>query len=707
MVRTLLILILTVLAAHGAGAQGLVWKRAAGPYGGVIRTIAAAGNRAFVGTDYGIYRSLDGGERWERVGASIFSAPVEYLAVTDGAVVAALGVLLFRSSDNGVTWTNVHTMPNAVIGLYTVGGDIYAASALDRVPGDTTKSGSVARSTDGGRTWSAVTGAGGLPAGQLFSMARGGGALYAAMNRGLFRSSDDGATWARVGAAIGPGRGMLNVVADDSAVVAEWWGEGFHRSTDGGSGWERDERWPTASHRVARGGGAFFVVNWSTNAVLRSTDHGRTWDTVHRSDKAGRTFRSVAAAGEEAGPIFVGGDGEGVYRSLDAGGTWARSVAGLDACSVLGFARFGDGMVAAVKGGLHLSRDDGATWNDISGDLAGLNVESVVALGPVLFAGTRSDGMFRSVDSGRTWEDLDDRIGRAVIVTDIAVSAGRVLMRGSALTPKNLYLSTNGGETWKPLGEEFVYGRDGAVAMAGDTLYATVPDGVIVSRDRGATWDRYCDLPNLPYRTSLSLAGSRLYLVTDGALWAVDDGGRAVRDLRQDSNAEFRAGPAVAVEPEGDHAFVGDELGQVFRMEPDARWVRLSGGRLPARIGALARSGGWLMAGLQDGGGVHRALLVPAAAPADRSGTAALPAACFPNPASGAAVLRLRLPEPAAVRVTLYDARGVPRLELPAVRLEAGDRNIPLPLGDLPAGLYLYRVSAGTLTATGGVDVVR
>ena len=85
---------------------------------------------------------------------------------------------------------------------------------------------------------------------------------------------------------------------------------------------------------------------------------------------------------------------------------------------------------------------------------------------------------------------------------------------------------------------------------------------------------------------------------------------------------------------------------------------------------------------------------------------AVLEATVFPNPARDRATVSLRLPAAAAVRAEVFDALGR-RVAAADASLGAGFQTVPLALADLPAGLYVVRVTAGDDVAVRRLTVVR
>lgn len=176
----------------------------------------------------GMYKSTDGGKSWSHIGlrdsrhiARVLVDPLN----PDIVLVAALGEAygpnpergVFRSTDGGTTWQKV-LYKDENVGAIELAPDpdnartVYAALLHDqRPPWSTyapfTTSGAICKSTDGGVTWTQLTG-GGLPAGDWgrvgLAVARGtrGQRVYALIDTkdgGLFRSDDAGQTWALVG----------------------------------------------------------------------------------------------------------------------------------------------------------------------------------------------------------------------------------------------------------------------------------------------------------------------------------------------------------------------------------------------------------------------------------------------------------------------------------------------------------------------------
>jgi photosystem II stability/assembly factor-like uncharacterized protein len=237
---------------------------------------------------------------------------------------------------------------------------------------------------------------------------------------------------------------------------------------------------PTTYYFGATGGG-----------VWKSTDGAMTWSPVFDKEGSG-SIGSLAVANSDHNIIYVGtgeacirGDiaqGDGVYKSLDAGKTWKNV-------------------------GLHDSRAIGKVIiNPNNPDVA-----FVAALGHP-YGPNAERGIFRTIDGGKNWEKVlykDENTGGI----DVAFDPNNPNILFAALWQarrtswslidggpgSGLYRSGDGGTTWKRLEEHGLpkdpYGRIGiAIAANSDRVYALIeahnPDGGLYrSDDGGESWD--------------------------------------------------------------------------------------------------------------------------------------------------------------------------------------------------------------------------
>jgi photosystem II stability/assembly factor-like uncharacterized protein len=201
--------------------EGLTWRRLEGLEQKQVWALAVwAGDPHLVaaGTPEGVFRTLDGGENWARLGAhnSPLPRPVVSLAFDPkdrNTLYAGTPHLAWKTSDGGANWHRLSRGMQADSDIFSIDVDpnqrsrVFAGAC-----------GGLYRSIDGGGTWSTLERAIGGPF-RTYAVARAPGLpglVFAATSSGLIRSSDGGMTWQRV--AAGPARSIAFDAADARRV---------------------------------------------------------------------------------------------------------------------------------------------------------------------------------------------------------------------------------------------------------------------------------------------------------------------------------------------------------------------------------------------------------------------------------------------------------------------------------------------------------
>jgi len=261
----------------------------------------------------GVYKSTDGGAHWQSLGLADTRHIGKVLVDPRNSglvLVAALGHAygpnsergVFRSTDGGRTWAKVlYKDPDTgAIDLAADPADpqvVYAAlyqarrTPWEQYPPDEGPGSGLYKSTDGGATWTALTGHG-LPAGPVgrigLAVARGG-RVYALIGAkaggGLYRSDDGGATWRLAG-------------SDPRLTNRNWY---FCRVTV-------DPQNPD-------------VVYVPNVALLKSTDGGKTFGVL-KGQPGGDDYHELWVDPKSTTRMIVGSD-QGTVITLDDGRTWS------------------------------------------------------------------------------------------------------------------------------------------------------------------------------------------------------------------------------------------------------------------------------------------------------------------------------------------------------------------------------------------------
>lgn len=249
-----------------------------------------------------------------------------------------------------------------------------------------------------------------------------------------------------------------------------------------------------------------------TSGLQRSEDGGASWQDAYTTFESDVPLTTAALAAAPDGRLFAGVNG-GVLRSSDGGVTWFAASFGsppplVTALAVSpNFEEDGVVLAATAEDGLYSSTDRGAIWTAWNFGLIDLNAYSL-ALSPdfvhdqTAYIGTET-GIFRSTNGGRAWRVLPFPIDSAPVLS-LAVSATVVL---AGTESSGLYRSLDRGKTWEQVIAE---GSVSALSTQADALWALLDDRVMISSDDGQTWAMWTDFGD---QQALTL------LLRDGAVW--------------------------------------------------------------------------------------------------------------------------------------------------------------------------------------------
>ncbi|WP_460674399.1 WD40/YVTN/BNR-like repeat-containing protein [Larkinella ripae] len=294
------------------------------------------------------------------------------------------------------------------------------------------------KSTDGGQTWQDISKGlpenlqrAGVPRDGFIANDRG---LYLRTGNGIYHREPNSTTpfWTK---EIFPGN-QRNIVPGKNGIFAYDFKGQFLQKINGSSDWSPvykdfqeqavrlngtiDYYYTNYKVKFVRtvfetAGGTVFII--SSNSLFRSTNQGKTWKQVH---VGGGDMKLVESNG-----VLLATYREGIVRSTDDGQNWDRVIS--EEGAGIAVERIDGGFAAIVNNpttqtnSLHISMDNGKIWNAIDEDLqpswsslllkriglrqSSSDILSIKQMGNYLLCG-RSDGLFRSSDMGKTWQQL-------------------------------------------------------------------------------------------------------------------------------------------------------------------------------------------------------------------------------------------------------------------------------------------------------------
>jgi photosystem II stability/assembly factor-like uncharacterized protein len=313
--------------------------------------------------------------------------------------------------------------------------------------------------------------------------------------------------------------------------------------------------------------------------LWKTTDGGTTWNAV--ADRFLETSSPGALAVSESNPdiIYVGmGEtelrgnviqGDGVYKSIDAGRTWTHS--GLDSTQAISRIRvhptnpqivfaaaFGNPYGPNADRGIFRSTNGGASWqkvlyrNDRTGgsdliidpknaDVLYASLWEAYRTPYSLSDGGAGSGLFKSIDGGSTWTELTNRPGlpkgpiRGKITIAVSGADNNRVYAMVEAEDGGLFRSDDGGATWTAVNNErrlwqraFYFTRMTADPSDRETIYV-LNFQLLKSTNGGRTFASVAEAhgdhhdlwiaPNDPHRMINANDGGASVSTNGGATW--------------------------------------------------------------------------------------------------------------------------------------------------------------------------------------------
>lgn len=424
-----------------------------------VEDFAMAGSRIWAASYEGTFFSDNRGASWTR---ALMGPSLEVTVDPNDARIIYSGTLdgLQRSTDDGAHWTNIGG--SAPAGTTVDAGMTQAIAIGASDPDRLLIAGSsgISASIDGGATWSAShSGIHALGPAKLIS-APGSDRIYVqASYEGLFAiSAADGST---VGLNNPQLRQLDGIDADtvdafsllvlpnspDRLLAALW--RGVAHSADGGASWTAHHDSDFVNEYVnevisTSSDNQTLLAMTQSRGLFQSVDGGINWAPL-TSISPHQNYALVSAPSNPRTVYLIArvemASTENVLlRSFDGGATWSTSAAPDPHRLVVAVDPTDDRTIymSTVFGGLYKSTDAGDTWARLPlPPLSPLAIYAI-AIDPqnpdIVYAGD-TQATHRSVDGGQSWETLIDDLWRLGYNWSLVVDAQR---------PHNLYASIAG-----------------------------------------------------------------------------------------------------------------------------------------------------------------------------------------------------------------------------------------------------------------------
>jgi|GEM_PF-2812568 len=516
----------------------------------------------------GVLKSTDSGETWNTTGLTWSTSSTNLIRnmVMDpndvNTILLASNIGIYRTTDAGVTWNQVQSGNFFDVEMNPSGpSNTFYAATIDEI----------FKSTNNGASWTlkyTVANANRLSiattadnSNYLYVLSSGSssGANGSSGFNGVFRSSDAGETFTSMSTS----PNLLGYAADGSG--------------SGGQGWydlvlAAD---PNAANTIHVGG----VNHWKSN------DGGATWTIKSHWSGSGGIFEVHADKHlmefQDDNTLWEGNDG-GIYRTTNGGDTWTDRTSNMVISQMyrIGVAEVDQQVIAGLQDNGTKKRANNTTWTDV---LGGDGMDCAISpINPsILYGESQRGNISRSNDGGNNWTFIAGSFPDGAWVTPIAVDNEDEDAVYTAFD--RVYKSTNQGSAWTEISAPFGAGNMTKLEVSNldpNYIYTGISSALWATEDGGTTWEQRntpgsYSMVKISKTNAKTLYATRANYSNGQKVYKSTDGGRTWTNIS--GNLPNIPANCIAIHDDGEETiYVGMDVGVYFKNASTPDWTLMN-----------------------------------------------------------------------------------------------------------------------------------
>ncbi len=306
--------------------------------------------------------------------------------------------------------------------------------------------------------------------------------FLSSLGDGIYKSQDRGTSWFKVNQGLGTLKIDLVSISPDSSdvVLAAGTEKGLYKTKNGGSSWYRvlDGDNQITAIAFSPEQKDHIVIGDNQGVLYESNDEGEGWNQIFSIPNSGAIKAIAVSPNFSADRIFfVGTEKGGILKTVDGGISFKEVNEGLSDRAIMSLVmspEYGTDstlFASTWQEGVFSSNDGGSTWRKYSKGLTktsqadqreqphfkDLRISPKFRQDQTIFLGG-FDGIFKSIDGGRSWKEINVALAGARIIKRIALSPNYANDSTVAIATMygGAYISNEGGVRWTAINKGLV-----------------------------------------------------------------------------------------------------------------------------------------------------------------------------------------------------------------------------------------------------------
>jgi choice-of-anchor A domain-containing protein/uncharacterized repeat protein (TIGR01451 family) len=345
---------------------------------------------------------------------------------------------------------------------------------------------------------------------------------------------------------------------------------------------------------------------------------------------------------------YAGTMGGKIYKSTNNGSSWTVINTGMNVGYIWSLNITGNFVLAATEQGVY--KYDGSSWTLTS--LSGKDVHALTSVNGIIYAGTWGYGVYKSLDNGSTWSQINNGLGGFLALQSITSTSNGDVYAG---TVGGGVFKTTDGTNWTQLtcGYNVIW----AMSSTSTAVYAgTYGGGLFKSIDAGSSWTKVTTLDvQFVYSLSVDATGNVFVSSLTNGVFESTDGGASWTALGMGGSSVC----SVTANSTSNNILAGTKDGKVFKIS-----------------------------GTQAITAVNKLDELPVDYKLSQN---------YPNPFNPTTTIEFALPKAGKYALKIYNILGQEVASLINNELTAGYHTVSFNASKMASGIYIYRLSGSNV----------